>query len=390
MSIQQIWHKGSSAIKAILVGWILDVLGFLFFPLIKFDFAEMVGGFLGEYLPPLEFSLRFLDLLGFMGLLQGFLGLVKQAGGGLFLGNAFQQMQTLMVVGYFFLWALLLLTLVGYGIFLFALGKWLSKSREDIWPRHWKHMLNLAPLSVGLLHILYFVNLLLGVNEGVSLALGGWLLLLAGLLLVGGTVLHVMESPQFASYRARWQQSWSQRGSYQGQRYGTPSSRKPEMYGPPSPPSQKAPPSASPGWMPPAPPLPESPPVPSAFPEQSEAVFTEEFSVSDVDASDTQLFVETQEVRAWLETAEGQRLPLRLPETSIGRVPKNDIQLSHPSVSKYHARILFKDGRFWLQDLNSTNGTKVGGKRFRGQTVPLQPGVEIQFGTMSPMRFWVR
>ena len=106
-------------------------------------------------------------------------------------------------------------------------------------------------------------------------------------------------------------------------------------------------------------------------------------------ASDTQMFVEGggAAVQAWLEAPDGKRYPLRLPQTTIGRLSDNDIPISHPSISKRHARIFYQNGRFWLEDLGSTNGTKVGGRRIRGQTVPLESGVEIQFGVIPPMRF---
>ncbi len=55
--------------------------------------------------------------------------------------------------------------------------------------------------------------------------------------------------------------------------------------------------------------------------------------------------------------------------------------------SKRHARLFYRAGRFWLQDLNSTNGTEVNGRRLRGEAVPLEPGAEIRFGVYGPVRF---
>lgn len=46
----------------------------------------------------------------------------------------------------------------------------------------------------------------------------------------------------------------------------------------------------------------------------------------------------------------------------IGRSPQNDIQIKDETVSRRHLRILKKSGRYFLSDLESRNGTFVGGK----------------------------
>ncbi len=48
-------------------------------------------------------------------------------------------------------------------------------------------------------------------------------------------------------------------------------------------------------------------------------------------------------------------------DLSIGRTEGNDLVLNHPSVSRKHARIETREGRWWLIDLKSTNGVKVNG-----------------------------
>src|SRR5205814_7507248 len=47
------------------------------------------------------------------------------------------------------------------------------------------------------------------------------------------------------------------------------------------------------------------------------------------------------------------------PEINIGRVQGNDLMLPKGNVSKRHAKLVFRDGRFIVNDLNSTNGTYV-------------------------------
>ncbi len=44
-------------------------------------------------------------------------------------------------------------------------------------------------------------------------------------------------------------------------------------------------------------------------------------------------------------------------EFLIGRNADNDIVIENLAVSKLHARIVKKDGSYYIEDLNSTNGT---------------------------------
>src|SRR5688572_11404718 len=50
-------------------------------------------------------------------------------------------------------------------------------------------------------------------------------------------------------------------------------------------------------------------------------------------------------------------------EITIGRVQGNDIVLPKGNISKRHSRIVLKDGRFIIIDMQSTNGTYVNGKK---------------------------
>jgi hypothetical protein len=51
----------------------------------------------------------------------------------------------------------------------------------------------------------------------------------------------------------------------------------------------------------------------------------------------------------------------RFKETVIGRDASNGAYVDDRQVSRHHARILMVDGDFWIEDLNSTNGTRVNG-----------------------------
>ena len=67
-------------------------------------------------------------------------------------------------------------------------------------------------------------------------------------------------------------------------------------------------------------------------------------------------------------------------EMVIGRNPTTDITLLDEGISREHAVILYDaDARAYvIEDLQSTNGTKVNGKRIR--SAPLAEGDEIQVG----------
>jgi pSer/pThr/pTyr-binding forkhead associated (FHA) protein len=77
---------------------------------------------------------------------------------------------------------------------------------------------------------------------------------------------------------------------------------------------------------------------------------------------------------------EGMRYPLEAEETLIGRNPTTDVTLLDENISREHALILFDEeaGSYTIEDLQSTNGTKVNGKGVRSQK--LAHGDEIQIG----------
>ena len=48
---------------------------------------------------------------------------------------------------------------------------------------------------------------------------------------------------------------------------------------------------------------------------------------------------------------------------SLGTSPNNDIQLSDRTVSRIHCEIVVRDERYYLRDLDSTNGSEVNGTK---------------------------
>ncbi len=68
--------------------------------------------------------------------------------------------------------------------------------------------------------------------------------------------------------------------------------------------------------------------------------------------------------------------------TAIGRDMSGDVYLKHPSVSRKHTHILKKGSTFYVEDLNSTNGTFVNGEMISRRKV-LSDGDEIVIGNYT-------
>jgi pSer/pThr/pTyr-binding forkhead associated (FHA) protein len=62
-------------------------------------------------------------------------------------------------------------------------------------------------------------------------------------------------------------------------------------------------------------------------------------------------------------------LPIEYPTTNIVRHVNNNIIINEPMVSRYHARILYRDQKFYLEDMGSTHGTKVNGEKIKIQHI---------------------
>ncbi len=77
---------------------------------------------------------------------------------------------------------------------------------------------------------------------------------------------------------------------------------------------------------------------------------------------------------------EGMTYDLDSEEVVIGRNPTTDITLLDEGISREHALILYDEDvpGFVIEDLASTNGTKLNGKRVRSS--PLSEGDQIQIG----------
>ncbi len=69
---------------------------------------------------------------------------------------------------------------------------------------------------------------------------------------------------------------------------------------------------------------------------------------------------------------------LQSAETLIGRAPTNDLRFKDESMSREHAVILWEDSAYTIEDLQSTNGIRVNGKKQR--SAELEDGDEVVIG----------
>jgi pSer/pThr/pTyr-binding forkhead associated (FHA) protein/archaellum component FlaC len=92
--------------------------------------------------------------------------------------------------------------------------------------------------------------------------------------------------------------------------------------------------------------------------------------------------------RLLIRTDEGREIVYVLGrKTSVGRTPDNDLQIDAKFISRHHAVILAGPTQTIIEDLNSTNGVQVNGRRVTRQ--PLQDGDSVSIGRQQ-YRFAVR
>lgn len=77
----------------------------------------------------------------------------------------------------------------------------------------------------------------------------------------------------------------------------------------------------------------------------------------------------------------GQSVTLSGNRVRIGGLPDNDVVVTSPAVSRYHAQIWLRSGKVEIEDLNSSNGTFVNGTPIR--TAELRSGDKIRVGDVD-------
>jgi hypothetical protein len=72
----------------------------------------------------------------------------------------------------------------------------------------------------------------------------------------------------------------------------------------------------------------------------------------------------------------------------IGRHPTNELQLFDPRISRFHGRIEYSQGQYFLTDVGSTNGMYLNDRWLAPhERTPLREGDMIQIGTFDGVRF---
>ncbi len=83
----------------------------------------------------------------------------------------------------------------------------------------------------------------------------------------------------------------------------------------------------------------------------------------------------------------GQRWTIHEDELIAGRGVECDLVLPERQVSREHIRIYRSGDTYYLEDLDSKNGTWVNGKQLQAATVPLKDGDEIQIAMAVKITF---
>jgi hypothetical protein len=90
------------------------------------------------------------------------------------------------------------------------------------------------------------------------------------------------------------------------------------------------------------------------------------------------------QARAWLVAtsgpSKGRTFPIPIDGATVGRLPENTIYIPDERLSREHARIEFREGRFFLNDLGSRNGTALNGSLVSNPQ-PLHGGDTIELGS---------
>lgn len=78
----------------------------------------------------------------------------------------------------------------------------------------------------------------------------------------------------------------------------------------------------------------------------------------------------------------GRRFEIHTPLAHVGRGAHNDVVIADSSVSETHAKLQRREGGWVLVDMDSTNGTYVGGRRISGEHT-LTGAPDIRFGNVK-------
>src|SRR6266508_6250525 len=90
----------------------------------------------------------------------------------------------------------------------------------------------------------------------------------------------------------------------------------------------------------------------------------------------------------WLTFLDGTEHELK-GSVTIGRDATNDLTFASPTVSREHAAVTLRDGRWYVEDRGSFNGTFLNGTRVQpGTPLPLRHADRISIGTDTLIFSW--
>lgn len=82
---------------------------------------------------------------------------------------------------------------------------------------------------------------------------------------------------------------------------------------------------------------------------------------------------------SWMDTQGSHTLELDAPEGIIGRDSSAELRLDDETVSSKHARLSYHHAQWWIEDLNSRNGTFLNGQAVK-EPVVVTSGDELRCG----------
>lgn len=78
-------------------------------------------------------------------------------------------------------------------------------------------------------------------------------------------------------------------------------------------------------------------------------------------------------------SGQGTNIEIGANRVVVGRSTEADVVLPYDNVSRKHALIWRADGRSWIRDLGSSNGTRVDGDEVGDRPLPLHDGAVLSF-----------
>ena len=92
----------------------------------------------------------------------------------------------------------------------------------------------------------------------------------------------------------------------------------------------------------------------------------------------TQIIGAIRQDNPYLLSEDGQQYDLLFEQMTVGRAMSCDIRLEHADISLKHAKIIQSEGRCYIQDLKSSNGTFLNEKRVQ-RRMRLREGMKVVF-----------